>query len=50
MSKSDVDPRDLFILQNMADDPGAGGIGPDRKFADTVTIFISTGIELEIVL
>ena len=41
MTKSDVDPGDFFILQNVSDHVRAGGVGADGKFADAIAVLVS---------
>ncbi len=44
MTKGDVDAGNFFVLQDVADDAGAGGVGADRKFADAVAVFVGAGV------
>ncbi len=44
MAKGDVDAGNFFVLQDVADDAGAGGVGADGKFADAVAVFVRAGV------
>ena len=37
-------PGNFFVLQDVADDAGAGGVGPDRKFSHAVAVFVGVGV------
>ena len=44
MAKGDVDARNFFVLQNMADDAGAGGVRANGELADAITVLIGAGL------
>src|SRR4029453_1886430 len=44
MAKSDVDARDFFVLQNVADNMGAGRVGADGEFAHAVAVLVGAGV------
>src|SRR5260370_35234451 len=41
MTKGDVHSRDLFVLQNVADNMRAGGVCPNRESAATIPVLVS---------
>jgi hypothetical protein len=32
--------QEFFVLQNVADDTGASGVGPDSKFSDQLLLVV----------
>src|SRR5260370_32149235 len=49
MTKGDVHSRDLFVLQNVADNMRAGGVGANREFADTIAVLVSARVSAKFV-
>ena len=49
MTKSDVDPRNFLVLQNVSNDVRASGVGADGKFAHAVAVFVSAGVSAKFV-
>jgi len=49
MTEGDVNARNFFILQNVADDVRTGGVGAARKFADPIAVFICAGVSAKFV-
>src|SRR5436190_20335887 len=49
MTKGDVHSRDLFVLQNVADNVRAGGVGANREFADTIAVLVSARVSAKFV-
>ena len=47
MTKCDVNAWNFFVLQNIADHMGAGGVRPNREFADAIAVFIRACIGTE---
>src|SRR5258708_7862372 len=44
VAEGDVDAGKLFVLQDVADDAGAGEVGADGEFADAVGVFVGMAI------
>src|SRR5712691_368778 len=49
MAEGDVHSWDLFVLQNVADDVRAGGVGANREFADTIAVLVSARVSAKFV-
>ena len=49
MTKSDVDTRNFFVLQNVANDVRASGVGADGKFAHAIAVLVRAGISAKFV-
>src|SRR5438132_10341096 len=49
MTESDVDSGNFFVLQNVANNVRAGGVGANGKFANAITVFVRAGVEPEVV-
>ena len=49
MTKSDVDPRNFLVLQNVSNDVRAGGVGADGKFAHAIAVLVRAGISAKFV-
>ena len=48
-TKSDVDPRNFLVLQNVSNDVRASGVGADGKLAHAVAVFVSAGVSAKFV-
>ena len=44
VTKGNVNARNFFVLQNIANDAGAGGIRPDRKLPDAIAVLVGAGV------
>ena len=44
MTEGDVDAGNFFVLQDVPNDVGAGGVGADGEFADAIAVFIGAGV------
>ena len=49
MAKGNVDAGNFFVLQDVANDAGAGGVGADRELADAIAVFVGAGVGAKIV-
>src|ERR1043166_1772920 len=47
ITEGDVDTGNLLVLQNVADNVGAGGVGADCEFTDAVAVLIGARVETE---
>ena len=49
MTKSDVDPRNFLVLQNVSNDVPASGVGADGEFADAIAVLVRACISAKFV-